>query len=448
MCCGDASGGRGFVTPPAHDVAMFDGRKSGSGWTSVEDESPCWATVVTGAAPSNPELEEAVVAAFVASQRARLELCRAVARWDRTLGGMIDGLGPVSWLAYRLRIGRGDARTLLGLARSLARYTALDQAVEAGVITLEVAGVIAAQFTRPRMALADRDVDMLIAQAAELPVRTLYTVMRYWAAATDDALAPDRPGDDAFVAGDGYPGSARLSKDADGVGVLSATLVPDATETVRAALELAMALDRGPTRADSDDESPDRRSVEVRRAAALLLLARFFLEHHDDTAIVSGQRPNINITIDWDRLASGRPGYGHVTDEPEVLIDRNIVDRLCCDASIARIITKGKGLVINAGRTTRVVSRAQRVAVVQRDRYCRFHGCHKPARFGEIHHIRPWAAGGPTDLNNLALLCWTHQHLIHAGWKLTGNPNSTLTFTAPNGMVYQSRPPPITTKRE
>ena len=423
---------------------MDDGR--GGGWTGVEDESPSWPAVVD--TPDDNVLGEDglgddVVVAFVGSQLARLELCRAVARWDRTLGGMIDGLGPVSWLADRLRIGRGDARVLLGLSRSLARYTALDAAVAGGLITLEAAGVIAEQFTPARMALADRDVEMLIGRAAGLSVRSLFRVMRYWAAAADDALAPDRPEEPGSVADSAYPGAARLSTDSDGVATLNATLVPDAAETLRAALDLAMALDRGASVTEEVGLPPESRDILTRRAAALVMLARFFLEYHDDTAIVSGQRPNVNVTIDWDTLArSGSAGFGFVSDGPDVLIDHRIMDRLCCDASIARIVTKGKGLVINAGRATRVISRAQRTAVIGRDHHCRFPGCHKPARFGEIHHIRPWADGGPTDLHNLVLLCWTHHHLMHAGWLVTGNPNTTLTFTAPNSKTYQSRPPP------
>jgi 5-methylcytosine-specific restriction endonuclease McrA len=32
----------------------------------------------------------------------------------------------------------------------------------------------------------------------------------------------------------------------------------------------------------------------------------------------------------------------------------------------------------------------------------------------EIHHLHHWADGGPTNLDNLALICWHHHQLIHA----------------------------------
>jgi 5-methylcytosine-specific restriction protein A len=35
----------------------------------------------------------------------------------------------------------------------------------------------------------------------------------------------------------------------------------------------------------------------------------------------------------------------------------------------------------------------------------------------EIHHIEEWEHGGPTELNNLVMLCRVHHRLIHhSGW--------------------------------
>ena len=33
--------------------------------------------------------------------------------------------------------------------------------------------------------------------------------------------------------------------------------------------------------------------------------------------------------------------------------------------------------------------------------------------FGQGHHIRHWAQGGPTTLSNLALLCRRHHRAVH-----------------------------------
>src|SRR5690606_3379848 len=55
-----------------------------------------------------------------------------------------------------------------------------------------------------------------------------------------------------------------------------------------------------------------------------------------------------------------------------------------------------------------------------RDGGCRFAGCDRPTSWCDAHHIRPWADGGPTKLDNLLLLCAFHHTLIHEGWKLHG----------------------------
>ena len=42
----------------------------------------------------------------------------------------------------------------------------------------------------------------------------------------------------------------------------------------------------------------------------------------------------------------------------------------------------------------------------------------------------------------IVLLCWRHHRLVHHGWQMTGEPNDQLTFIAPDGTKYTSRPPP------
>jgi hypothetical protein len=53
-------------------------------------------------------------------------------------------------------------------------------------------------------------------------------------------------------------------------------------------------------------------------------------------------------------------------------------------------------------------------ALKRRDRGCRFPGCVN-TRFVDGHHIRHWADGGPTRLDNLVLLCRHHHRLLHEG---------------------------------
>ena len=69
-------------------------------------------------------------------------------------------------------------------------------------------------------------------------------------------------------------------------------------------------------------------------------------------------------------------------------------------------------------------------------------GCHR--RIRNVHHIRHWRDGGPTDACNLVGLCWEHHHLVHeGGWDIEGNADQELVFTSPYGRQLRSRPTPL-----
>ena len=69
------------------------------------------------------------------------------------------------------------------------------------------------------------------------------------------------------------------------------------------------------------------------------------------------------------------------------------------------------GSVLDIGRKTRTIPPALRRALESRDRGCRFPGC--GLRFTDAHHVRHWADGGETKLDNLVLLCRFHHRLVH-----------------------------------
>ncbi|HEX4519924.1 MAG TPA: HNH endonuclease signature motif containing protein [Gaiellaceae bacterium] len=59
-----------------------------------------------------------------------------------------------------------------------------------------------------------------------------------------------------------------------------------------------------------------------------------------------------------------------------------------------------------------------RRALKARDGCCRFPGC-RNTRSLHSHHVQHWAHGGPTELENLILLCRRHHRLVHeGGWTL------------------------------
>ena len=129
--------------------------------------------------------------------------------------------------------------------------------------------------------------------------------------------------------------------------------------------------------------------------------------------------------------------------ERDGLISAETVRQIACDATIAIGVDDDVGHTMYEGRARRTPSDAQRREVMRRDRHCRFPGCTN-VTFTNTHHIVPWKPGGRTDLDNLALMCVHHHHVVHSeGWEMTGNANEELTFVCPSGRVMTSRPSPL-----
>jgi hypothetical protein len=67
------------------------------------------------------------------------------------------------------------------------------------------------------------------------------------------------------------------------------------------------------------------------------------------------------------------------------------------------------------GRSQRTATSSQRRALAIRDHGCVIPGCGIPAEACQAHHLADWAAGGATDIENLALLCWAHHRQVDLG---------------------------------
>ena len=80
--------------------------------------------------------------------------------------------------------------------------------------------------------------------------------------------------------------------------------------------------------------------------------------------------------------------------------------RIACDAATVKVAQRADGSVLGVGRKTRTIPPALRRALEIRDRGCRFPGCGR--RFTDAHHVKHWADGGETSLDNCLLLCGHH----------------------------------------
>ena len=146
------------------------------------------------------------------------------------------------------------------------------------------------------------------------------------------------------------------------------------------------------------------------------------LEEVCDRLLRSGTLPDsggtpasVIITIDERHLAARRR-WGVTSDGTALSADA--VLGLAGEADLYPTVVNSLGVVLQLGRTRRLASPGQTMALVARDGGCSFPGCDRPPEWCQRHHVEDWASGGRTDLRNLTLLCAFHHHnFASRGWR-------------------------------
>jgi hypothetical protein len=162
---------------------------------------------------------------------------------------------------------------------------------------------------------------------------------------------------------------------------------------------------------------------------------RTFKQRLHDAAVEHAERgapATVNVTVAAETLLAldGAPA-GYI-DQSAISI--RTIERLTCDCSLRRILLDPQSVVIEVGRSKRVVSSAARNALDARDHGCVWPGCDRPASGCAAHHLVHWANGGTTDLSNQVLLCAVHHRRVHeGGWQIV---------KLEDGQIMTLRPPP------
>jgi hypothetical protein len=195
-------------------------------------------------------------------------------------------------------------------------------------------------------------------------------------------------------------------------------------------------------RLDPTGKQADPRTFGQRRHDAL--------EDVCDRLLRSGSLPDsggtpatVIVTIGMEELMD-RTGYGRTTDG--TLLSTAEVLRLANQAHILPTVLTQSGAVLEMGRSRRVATPTQTLALIARDSGCSFPACDHPPEFCERHHITEWVDGGLTNLDNLTLLCRFHHHnFANHGWTCTLNDDGLPQWTPP-WWVDRNRKPMINTR--
>ena len=154
---------------------------------------------------------------------------------------------------------------------------------------------------------------------------------------------------------------------------------------------------------------------------------------------MSGGTPaTVIITIDLEDLLNGT-GYGITSDGTLIRTDQ--VRSMTDQAEVFYAFLDRNGVLLNLGRTRRIASRGQSAALYARDAGCSFPGCDRAPEWCERHHVVPWIDGGPTDLNNLTLLCAYHHHnFVARGWTCRINTDGIPEWIPPRWVDRDQKP--------
>jgi hypothetical protein len=361
--------------------------------------------------------EQREVLVELEAQRARLDALqlKVLAAADRNdVGAETGATSTGAWLSHVTLADRADTMARVKLARALDDERPL---TASGLAAGDYSAVHASVIVRAidelpdslDAALIDRAEKTLVEEAHHLTPKQLRIVGRHLLEVVAPDVADARVRDRLDRQEAAVYATARLRMRANGDGTTDGWFrLPDLHAGIlRSAVEALIAPRK------SEKPAPD--PVTGRLPDQATRMGQGFceiLEHlpTDGYGDHGGLAATMIVTVDQEVLRSGI-GSAALVDGTE--ISPGEARRLACGAGIIPAVLGGPSAVLDLGREARLFSRAQRVALVLRDKRCRAEGCNRPPSWTEAHHFTSWSEGGRTDLENAILLCGHHHRLAH-----------------------------------
>ncbi len=377
---------------------------------------------------SDEELFRAALAGEAARRRHDAEQARLLAELERR--GACDlefGQATGSWLAARTDLPVGQCRYRVKVAAKLrAHLPEVLGALDDGRISWDHVRVIH-EAANPRIIDAIAELQQPIIEAAQGLVFARWAgQVRALAELLDQDGGHDPRRDQAV--------ELYTSPTIGGLTLLFGSLSDDLTPTVVTELErITDQLFRQASRDhDATPELPIPSRAELRARALAEICRRSGARDRADTA---PPRPEVVVLIDAESGDATTPDGAKV--RPDTL--RGLVPSAVWRA----MWLDEQRIPLDLGRSQRTVSPHQRLALGVRDGGCAFPGCDAPAHWCDGHHVDEWTADlGPTDLENLALLCRHHHGVTHrSGWSMRADPerSGAFTWTTPQGRTLHSQ---------
>jgi Domain of unknown function (DUF222)/HNH endonuclease len=406
-----------------------------------------------GASPADLPLElierqiESLAARITADSARWLEL---VGEFDRREGWGGSGCRSTSeWIAWRCAVSPRAARENVRVARKLLELPLLQAGFARGELSYSKIRVL----TRVADDESEADLIELARHATAAQLERMVRAARR--VSTRDADEAQR---NAFV--------RWFWDDDDGCLHVDAKLAPEDGALFLRALEAAQEglheqmVAEAEELADDAAASASHPEVDLRgpagpraatappfptNAEGLAAMAENALARSAAGRSSAADRYQVLVHVDVASLATDAPGPRlsgpgacAVADGPGIAPET--ARRLACDCSLVAVGDDAGGTPVSAGQRTRSIPSATRRALVARDGRCQFPGCERH-RFVDAHHIRHWAHGGESSLENLVLLCRHHHRLVHeGGFSMERDRLGRRIFMRPDGLKLEQSP--------
>ncbi len=381
------------------------------------------------------------------AERLRALAVAQLVDFDLIDGHIAEGYAtPERHLIHRGNVATKEATRLQRVVTFCAQHTLVADALEAGEITVDHADVLRTACHVVGADAFDNDVLDLLAAADHVELAVFARRVEAWTW----RKRPSQTGDeveatfeqrslttqrDVFGGGRGQfqldaAGMASLELALDTTPDPADSLVPPRTLAQRKADRLVELADFANSDgcSDCDDDRCEGAAVgeptgaRARRGASVDVVIDLPTLFGDDFDL-DDHRTGDGV-VDWASIRSELSSWGHVP--------KRVLSQFFCDASYRQLITSGPRVVLDYNVATPDISPALRRAVQRRDRCCQFDGCDRSWDWCDVHHLVPKGRGGPTNEQNLALVCRFHHTLIHqGGWQLTRRPDGRLLTTSP-----------------
>jgi uncharacterized protein DUF222/HNH endonuclease len=339
-------------------------------------------------------------------------LAEPTRRFEKARAYEADGaLGMVDWMREHQKLSGGQAAQRVEVARQLEQLPRTEEALARGEIGYEHAVAMAKTASNVGAAEVRKAEVRLLKQAETMDPGQFVTVAKSFEHQVDAEAAlseANRAHERRYF---------RIGGPSNGLVRLEGQVTTEQGAVTRSAIEPFMKPSKG-----------DERTADQRGADSLTEVCR----RVSGAAAGTGAAPRVHLivkaSIDTLTRTAGAPA-GEL--EWGGTIPADSVRRLACDSAITRI--KGLGeLEHETTHAARTLPPATRRAMVARDRHCVFPGCDRPPPWCEGHHLIFWADGGPTKLENLALVCGPHHRKVHEeGWKLQRDKDGRWHATPP-----------------